>query len=99
MQREFYCYSKYNKKYLHMIKDETIDRTYDAYLYTECKKDFITVDVVARDPEHSKEYDRFNVYELNHEKKAKTKILSASSLMDNDNFFICDGYIYEKITT
>jgi hypothetical protein len=63
-------------------------------LITRFKKKLITVDILGRDPEHSKEYDRYNVYEL--EPFGKIDYLDCSD-EDLIKYISCDEYVYEKI--
>jgi hypothetical protein len=64
-------------------------------MLTKCELIFNTVDVVARDPDNSKEYDRFNVYELKPLKTYRPKYVNYNVF--NRTYKKCDEYIYKKI--
>lgn len=108
---DFYCQSKNDGKY-YLIKREYLKNNGICKLwFTECELKFMAVDVVARDPDHSKEYDRFNVYELKPLKKSKPIKVSKGLIGDfklwedtDDDlpvekwiYDLCNEYVYVKI--
>ena len=98
-------YCKSNNKY-YKIDDQEESTCYEyieGYQRTEyyktlrkCELIFVTVDVVARNPDYSKEYDRYNVSELKPLKKSKP-IKIRKVLIDRRDYELCDAYVYEKI--
>ncbi len=69
-------------------------RNYVTKELAKCELIFITVDVVARDPDNSKEYDRYYVYELKPLEKWKPIYVK---LYFSIHYKRCDGYVYKKI--
>jgi hypothetical protein len=98
-----YCVSEEGKYYKVEEKEEMYNhirvgcrvgymRPYKAL--TECELILMTVDVIARNPKRSKEYDRYYVYELKPLKNHKPIKISNNSFIFYNK---CNEYVYEKI--